>query len=125
MMDYEFFQFFFNTAIRRITTPSRAGRRREKRFSELSINPDELIDWDWENRDPFAIAVQREMTEIIANEINELPDQLRKACKMYYIEYKTRAEIAESLGISDSAVSMKLHRAVVSLRQTLGKRNLL
>ena len=54
-------------------------------------------------------------------EVMRLPQRLREAVLLYYFENMTTPEIAETLQISQQAVSDRLVRARRRLRQALGK----
>ena len=54
-------------------------------------------------------------------EIMKLPKRLREVILLYYFENMTTSEIAETLQISQQAVSDRLVRARTKLRKALGK----
>lgn len=55
--------------------------------------------------------------------LDELPPTLRVVCDFYYVREFNVSEIAEALGLSRSAVKMRLHRARESLRETHDSQN--
>ncbi len=57
---------------------------------------------------------------VLTIEIMKLPKRLREVILLYYFENMTTPEIAETLRISQQAVSNRLVRARASLRKALG-----
>lgn len=107
----------FTTWLYRITAncaSTHLGRRRRHRHDEL----DEEVDVP-ENRpdhDPVVVAeasaLQRELEAAIA----QLPPRLRAVVVLRDIYDLSHAEVAEQLGISESAAKVRLHRARRRLR---------
>lgn len=107
----------FSTWMHRITANCAAthlGKRRRYRHDELDeevtvtdLNPD---------RDPEARADAALLRERVEAAIAELPPRLRAVVVLRDIYDFNHAEIAEELGISESAAKVRLHRARRKLR---------
>jgi RNA polymerase sigma-70 factor, ECF subfamily len=69
--------------------------------------------------DPGAQALQQERQALVETAILALPDTLRVAFTLRDVEGLSTGEAAESLGISESAVKVRLHRARLALRASL------
>ena len=67
------------------------------------------------NLPPAAGPEEREVLEAVL----ALPDKYRAAVHLHYYEGYTFREIADLLGVSPSAVSMRLHRARKLLQESL------
>ena len=52
--------------------------------------------------------------------LGELPDALRETYVLYQIGERSVREVAESTGVSENLVKVRLHRAKAALRKTLG-----
>ncbi|WP_316817629.1 RNA polymerase sigma-70 factor [Pedobacter nyackensis] len=63
---------------------------------------------------------EHEMAELIAREINELPDKMREIFTLSRYQYLRNKEIADLLGISEHTVATQLKRALRQLRIRLG-----
>jgi RNA polymerase sigma-70 factor, ECF subfamily len=84
--------------------------------AELAPLPPPLIDRE---NDPGAQALQQEQQALIEEAILALPDTLRVAFTLRDIEGLSTSEAARSLGISESALKVRLHRARLALRASL------
>lgn len=72
--------------------------------------------------EPDQIAdIREERLERMRRQVGRLPLALREAVLMFYFEQKPMAEIAAMLGITEGAVSQRLHRARQQLKQALGE----
>jgi RNA polymerase sigma-70 factor (ECF subfamily) len=63
--------------------------------------------------------LSQELRETIDRAILALPDALRAAIVLRDLEGLSTSEAAQALGITESAVKVRLHRARLALRQTL------
>ncbi len=70
--------------------------------------------------DPLFQCLQGEMTELLANAIDELPEKERMVLTLYYFEELTMKEIGQALGVVESRVSQIHSAAVLRLRSALG-----
>ena len=61
----------------------------------------------------------REMAELLQSLISSLPTQLREVLALYSVQELTLSEIAEVLGISESAVRSRMFRAREILKEKL------
>ena len=75
-----------------------------------------LIDF---GREPPNPALSRETREMIAGAFRELPPKLQVVATLALIEQQAYADIARDLGISVSAVKLRVFRAVRLLRKKL------
>lgn len=104
----------------------RLRRRRESLVSldELgeetveSVAPQELSPWAW---DPEDDVLTDELRQHLEDAIGTLPDTLRAAFVLRDIEGLSTDEAAEVLGISSSALKVRLHRARLMLREKLAQ----
>ncbi|MBP86506.1 MAG: RNA polymerase factor sigma-70 [Planctomycetaceae bacterium] len=68
---------------------------------------------------PAAAATQREMAKRVADAVSELGDQDAEIIIMRHYEQLTNQEVAQALGLSEPAASMRYLRAVRRLREML------
>jgi len=73
---------------------------------------------DWSDR-PDEALLSKEVMEVIEAAVNELPVPYRIVVHLRDVEGLTSREVAEVLGLSDSAVKSRLHRARLFLRDKL------
>lgn len=71
--------------------------------------------------DPEERAAARETARLLERAVNGLPALYRSAYVLREIEQLSTAETAESLGLSEEAVKVRLHRARAMLRDALGE----
>ena len=69
---------------------------------------------------PAAQATQKEMAEAVERAISQLGDQDAEIVIMRHYEKLSNQEVAEALGLSEPAASMRYLRAVRRLRELLG-----
>ncbi|MFA6239348.1 MAG: RNA polymerase sigma factor, partial [Candidatus Hydrogenedentales bacterium] len=98
-----------NRSLKRLESEGRR-KRREDRFAGQS-DPGDEPEWD----DVYAY-----VDEALAM----LPDDLRIPVAAHFLEGKTHETIASELGISRSAVTQRIHRALDQMGATLKKRGL-
>jgi len=68
---------------------------------------------------PAEEAQRRELKETILKAIDTLPPAYRDPIRMSYLQHASRAEIAESLGLTPAAVSTRLFRARKLLKEEI------
>ena len=68
---------------------------------------------------PEVIAERDEIRRVIAEAINELPDNEKKILVLYYFEDLTLKEIGQVLGVTESRVSQLHTKAIMRLRARL------
>ena len=107
----------FTTWLYRITAncaSTHLGRRRRHRHDELDEEVD-VADTSPEH-DPAAMATTALLRERLEAAIAELPPRLRAVVVLRDIYDLNHAQIAEQLGITESAAKVRLHRARRRLR---------
>lgn len=72
--------------------------------------------------DPHRIAAARESLALLKSALVELPERTRQIFVLFRYEQIDQRTIAESFGISVSAVEKHIHRAMAKLITTLGGR---
>lgn len=83
---------------------------------EKPFRPRQFADW----RDlPSDIVEQKEVREAVAKALGELPDIYREVFVLRDMQHMDVAETAEVLGVGQSAVKTRLHRARLMLREAL------
>jgi RNA polymerase sigma-70 factor (ECF subfamily) len=78
--------------------------------------PRQLIDWD---SLPDDIALNRELRAELDKAVSALPATLRSVFVLRDIEGLSTAEVAETLGLTETNVKVRLHRARLALREEL------
>ena len=68
---------------------------------------------------PMAAATQRELASRVEQTITELPEQDRDILLMRHYEFLSNQEVAEALGLSQPAASMRYLRAIRRMRELL------
>ncbi|MDP7204648.1 MAG: sigma-70 family RNA polymerase sigma factor [Pirellulaceae bacterium] len=68
---------------------------------------------------PMAAATQRELAVRVEQTIGELPEQDRDILLMRHYEFLSNQEVAEALGLSQPAASMRYLRAIRRMRELL------
>lgn len=74
---------------------------------------------DVESEDPHDTAERRELGQLIEGRIRALPETYAPAVHSYLAEGRPPREIGRALGISAGAASVRLHRGLKLLRQSL------
>lgn len=101
-----------NTALGRLRSQSRRDGRLTHDEAELAAVPDSAAE-------PDDHVVTTELGALLEQAILALPSSTRAAVVLRDIEGLSTAEAAEELGISESALKVRLHRARQSLRAVL------
>lgn len=70
-------------------------------------------------RSPEEFFLRIEGAELVLSAIRQLPDQQRQVITLHDLEELSTAEVAQTLGISEGAVRVRLHRARTALRELL------
>ncbi len=68
---------------------------------------------------PEQLLMTDETRRIVAEKISELPDAYRVTLLLRDIEERTTAEVAEALGLTETNVKVRLHRARAALKTLL------
>ncbi len=69
---------------------------------------------------PVSVPGMSETSVALMGEVMRLPQKERETVWLYYYQEMTTAEVAQSLGVSASAVAKRLSRARKRLREALG-----
>lgn len=107
----------FSTWMHRITAncaSTHLGRRRRHRHDEL--DEEVAVTDDNPDRDPEAHATTALLRQQLETAIADLPPRLRAVVVLRDVYDLSHADIAEQLGISESAAKVRLHRARRKLR---------
>jgi RNA polymerase sigma factor for flagellar operon FliA len=86
--------------------------------ADESASPYESVPDD-RQPDPSDGVQRREMTEIIARRLSELPEMQRKVLALYYFEDLRLREIAEVFGVSESRICQVHSQAIRAIRSEL------
>ena len=83
---------------------------------EMAAYPKQYADW----RDlPSEVVEKREVREAVARAIGELPGIYREVFMLRDVQQLNLAETMEVLGMNESVVKTRLHRARIMLRESL------
>lgn len=69
--------------------------------------------------DPLDDTARRELTDIIAERIKQLPEMQRKVLALYYFEDLRLREIAEAFGVTESRICQIHSQAILAIRSFL------
>jgi RNA polymerase sigma-70 factor (ECF subfamily) len=78
--------------------------------------PRQLVDW---GALPADVALSNELRGVLEEAVAKLPDSLRVVFVLRDIEGLSTAEVADSLGLTETNVKVRLHRARLALREQL------
>ena len=92
--------------------------RRSRQRCDALPEADEVIATD-PDQDPTLQAEASSLRQTIERALEQLPQRLRAVVVLKHLEDLSHREIAERLGISESATKVRLHRARTSLRRLL------
>jgi RNA polymerase sigma-70 factor (ECF subfamily) len=117
-----------STWLYRIANNAGLMRLRKRRVPTVSIDepveldddyvPRHLADW---SLDPDRLVLTNELRQVMDTGVAQLSEALRTVFVMRDLEGLSTAETAELLGISESAVKVRLHRARLQLRDHLAE----
>lgn len=110
----------FSTWLYRIASncaSSFTARRSRQRCDSLSV-VEGVAETD-PDRDPTLRAEATTLRQTIERALEDLPQRLRAVVVLRHLEDLSHREIAERLGISESATKVRLHRARTTLRRLL------
>jgi len=96
---------------------ARARLRRRGRIAEVKEGPLHAVPSP--SRDPEQEALGKQLQRVLVSAIDDLPVGYRTVFVLRDVEGMSTAEVSESLGVSEQAVKMRLHRARGVLRQVL------
>lgn len=111
-------------AHRRHRVSAKRSVDREKPLAVLAEDDRSTLDLVAQLQDreltPAAAATQMELAQCVEQAISQLPDQDCEIVLMRHYEHLTNQEIAQALGLSEPAASMRYLRAIRRLRELLG-----
>jgi|GEM_PF-599813 len=84
-------------------------------------HPDEELDVADQERPLEERLHYRYLLDMVAREVEKLPEKCRQAFKLSRYEYLTNREIAERMAISESTVENHINKAINRLRLSAGK----
>lgn len=99
------------------TVPLAAADSSEEGYADVP-HPDFIAPW---REDPVDLAARREVRELIETALQELDEKYRLVFALRDIEGFSIRETAETLGLTESAVKVRLLRARLALRERLTK----
>jgi RNA polymerase sigma factor for flagellar operon FliA len=70
---------------------------------------------------PFDEAAQKELSGVIAERLEQLPEMQRKVLALYYFEDMRLREIAEAFGVTESRICQIHSQAILAIRSYLQK----
>ena len=70
---------------------------------------------------PDDTAAQKELSRVIAERLEQLPDMQRKVLALYYFEDMRLREIAEAFGVTESRICQIHSQAILAIRAYLQK----
>ncbi len=112
------FRIAYNAALMRL-------RRREPITSSIDeplmneegeLMPRQLVDWAWV---PERVLLNAELRAVLESAVTALPETLRGVFVLRDIEGLSTAEAAKVLGLTETNVKVRLHRARLALRERL------
>ncbi len=121
-----------HTWLYRITTNTALMRRRRKEFATVTLatyNQDEPVSAELvaylvdDNSTPDQAVLSKELREHIYQAVRSLPLALREAFILRMIDGLSTKDAAAKLGIEESALKVRVHRARQELRRKLGNMN--
>jgi RNA polymerase sigma-70 factor, ECF subfamily len=115
----------WSTWVCRIAINEALARLRQRgRFVYLDVVDDEAMFESFKSPtgDPERAAGGRELSAVVEQAIDQLPEMYRAVMIMREVEGMTTAETAQVLQVEPDVVKTRLHRARTSLRETIEKR---
>ena len=76
---------------------------------------------DGANDSPDDTIAQKELTRVISDRLEQLPDMQRKVLALYYFEDMRLREIAETFGVTESRICQIHSQAIIAIRNYLQK----
>ena len=70
---------------------------------------------------PDDTIAQKELTRVISDRLEQLPDMQRKVLALYYFEDMRLREIAETFGVTESRICQIHSQAIIAIRNYLQK----
>jgi RNA polymerase sigma factor FliA len=76
---------------------------------------------DGAHESPDHTIAQKELTRVISDRLEQLPDMQRKVLALYYFEDMRLREIAETFGVTESRICQIHSQAIIAIRNYLQK----
>lgn len=95
-------------------------RSRRRARKERPVDPAELGESPQRRRSVLSSIIRLELADHLARAVDGLPDSMREAFVLRYIEELDYPEIAAVLEIPEGTVRVRAHRARALLKETLG-----
>lgn len=76
---------------------------------------------DLTHESPDSTVAQKELTRVIADRLEQLPEMQRKVLALYYFEDLRLREIAETFGVTESRICQIHSQAILAIRSFLKK----
>ena len=109
----------FSTWVSRIAIRIAITRaRRRKTFGPLDELERANMKHEGED-DPEALAERRQLVRAVERAVDALPEEYRVVLVLRDVEQRSTSETAESLGLSEENVRVRLHRSRAALRELL------
>lgn len=99
-----------------------ARSRKSKRFEPIADENETSEEYMSAAPDPESRALGSEMRGYLESAVDSLPDSYRVVLMLRDVEELSTAEVAETLGLSENAVKVRLHRARAMVREELANR---
>jgi len=96
--------------------------RKSKRFEPIGDDSESSEEYMTAAPDPESRALGSEMRGYLESAVDSLPDSYRVVLMLRDVEELSTAEAAETLGLSENAIKVRLHRARAMVRQDLAAR---
>jgi RNA polymerase sigma-70 factor (ECF subfamily) len=110
--------WLYRVAVRQSLIHRRKAGRRRKRHEALRQQAESAAEAA-ESHDPLEWLLRRERRELVRSAMGRLDDRDAQILVLKYAENWSYRQIAANLGVSESAVEARLHRARQKLREAL------
>ncbi|CAN5596767.1 hypothetical protein BH09CHL1_BH09CHL1_28610 [soil metagenome] len=117
------FSSWLNGCARNVCKRWATQRGRDRSLQPLPFTPGETP----EIADDFDLELELEradLAELLDRALGLLPSDTRDALVQRYVEERSQAEIADSLGYTEGTVAVRIHRGKLALKNALGTREL-
>lgn len=111
--------------MKRLGTQKRGGQQKRVATTQVDKETSRLVDILQDlavtSHTPSRSAMNHEAATAVARALEQMPAEYSEALRLRYVEQMPVAEMAEKLGRTIGAVHQLCHRALGSLRDTLGQ----
>jgi RNA polymerase sigma-70 factor (ECF subfamily) len=112
--------WLYRVAVRQSLIYRRKAGRRRRGYDALRQQAETAVDAA-ESHDPLEWLLRRERRELVRRAMGQLDDRDAQILALKYAENWSYRQIAANLGVSESAVEARLHRARQKLRNALAR----